>query len=180
MTQADRVLSTPPTNTSNDKTRRRFLSQAAVAAAGGATLGMTLPLPISAEASDQARDPIFKAIQECTEKKKISDTRYAESKRAYLKGKEVLGAGCSFASLNTFMAAELGCDSDDYTDETASAWWESVEELFEIEPTTFAGVLALLRHADSLSAMDRELLEENAAPLISTLTAAIERIGVRA
>jgi hypothetical protein len=35
MTQADRVLSTPPTNTPVDTTRRRFLSQAAGVAVGG-------------------------------------------------------------------------------------------------------------------------------------------------
>ena len=126
-------------------------------------------------------DPIFKAIDECIEKKKISDARYAESKRAYLRGKEVLGAGCSFASLNAFMAAELGCNSDDYTDETASAWWNSMDELFEIEPTTLAGVLALLRHVESLAAANEEwIVEEHSMVLLSTLAAAIERIGVRA
>jgi hypothetical protein len=48
MTQADRVLSTPPTNTSAttpQSSRRGFLVQAAVAAAGGAAIGAGLPLP---------------------------------------------------------------------------------------------------------------------------------------
>jgi hypothetical protein len=88
MTRADRVPSTPPTNTSaltptsearafygaecrsypncsggcglgctqqhatTNTTRRGFLAQAAVAVAGGAALGMALPLPVSAEAPD--------------------------------------------------------------------------------------------------------------------------------
>jgi hypothetical protein len=48
MIQADRVLSTPPTNTSatNPKSSRRgFLVQAAGVAAGGAAIGAGLPLP---------------------------------------------------------------------------------------------------------------------------------------
>ena len=48
MTQADSVLSTPPTNTSAiqpQSSRRSFLVQAAGVAAGGAALGMALPLP---------------------------------------------------------------------------------------------------------------------------------------
>jgi hypothetical protein len=43
MTQADCVLSTPPLNVPTDTTRRRFLSQAAGVAAGGAILGASLP-----------------------------------------------------------------------------------------------------------------------------------------
>ena len=41
MTQADRVLSTPPTNTPTS--RRRFLSTAATLAAGSAALGLAIP-----------------------------------------------------------------------------------------------------------------------------------------
>jgi hypothetical protein len=67
MTQADRVHSTPPTNTSAlpvDPTRRGFLAQAAVAAAGGAALGMTLPLPGSAGAAERVPDPIHALIEQ--------------------------------------------------------------------------------------------------------------------
>ena len=67
MTQADRVLSTPPTNTSAlpvDPSRRGFLAQAAVVAAGGAALGVALPLPvIPSEASERFPDPILAAIE---------------------------------------------------------------------------------------------------------------------
>jgi hypothetical protein len=50
MTKADRVLSTPPTNTSatNPKSSRRgFLVHAAGVAAGGAAIGAGLPLPVA-------------------------------------------------------------------------------------------------------------------------------------
>ena len=184
MTQAKCVHSTPPTNASAlpvDPTRRRFLAQASVAAAGGAALGMTLPLPVSAGGPEQTSDPIFKAIEECAAKKKISDDRYAQVSRAYRKAKEAgLGDDSSLTSRNAFVEAELGCHPDDYTDETASDWWDSIDELFETEPTTLAGVLALLRHAADLCDTDRTLVEENAVSLIGTLTAAIEQIEVGA
>src|SRR5258707_15861802 len=66
MTQADRVLSTPPTNTSAlpvAPTRRGFLAQAAVVAAGGAALGVALPLPGSVGASERVPDPILDVIE---------------------------------------------------------------------------------------------------------------------
>src|SRR5258707_6060786 len=48
MTQADSVLSTPPTNTPVDPTRRRFLSTAASAATGGAVLALATVQPAPA------------------------------------------------------------------------------------------------------------------------------------
>jgi hypothetical protein len=46
MAQADRVLSTPPTNTPIDTTRRRFLAVAAGASVG--TLAVAAAMPIVA------------------------------------------------------------------------------------------------------------------------------------
>jgi hypothetical protein len=70
MAQADRVLSTPPTNTSAptpQSSRRGFLVQAAGVAAGGAGLGASMPLPASpaapAQNSDAEADPIIAAIE---------------------------------------------------------------------------------------------------------------------
>jgi hypothetical protein len=60
MLKADSVHSTPPTNTSS---RRNFFAQAAAAVAGGATIGMTLPLPGAADGSERVPDPIMAAIE---------------------------------------------------------------------------------------------------------------------
>jgi hypothetical protein len=46
-----------------DSSRRGFLAQAAVLAAGGAALGVALPLPLSAGASERVPDPIYAAIE---------------------------------------------------------------------------------------------------------------------
>src|SRR5471032_3525377 len=54
MTQADRVHSTPPTNTS--ATRRRFLSTTAALAAGSAALALAIPPALATD------DPIFARI----------------------------------------------------------------------------------------------------------------------
>jgi hypothetical protein len=59
MAKADRVLSTPPTNTSATSpqaSRRGFLVQAAGVAAGGAALGAGLPLPASPAVTAQSCD----------------------------------------------------------------------------------------------------------------------------
>jgi hypothetical protein len=59
MIQADRVHSTPPTNTSAptpQSSRRGFLVQAAGVAAGGAALGAGLPLPAPAASTAQILD----------------------------------------------------------------------------------------------------------------------------
>ena len=69
MTRADTRLSTPPLNTSSnnvavstadrvDSTRRAFLSQAAVVAAGGAALGVAFPMPGSTVGAGQAPEAV--------------------------------------------------------------------------------------------------------------------------
>jgi hypothetical protein len=63
MTQADSVLSTPPTNTPAVHSRRGFLAQAAGVAAGGAALGMAIPLPAPAATPQGVPDPILEAIE---------------------------------------------------------------------------------------------------------------------
>lgn len=60
MPKADCVHSTPPTNTSaHHSSRRKFLAQVAAVTAAGGAFGMTLPLPVSAEAPD----PVYALIE---------------------------------------------------------------------------------------------------------------------
>ncbi|WP_194393888.1 hypothetical protein [Bradyrhizobium sp. CCBAU 51765] len=75
MTEADRVRSTPPLNSSSNNvarattidpvetsSRRRFLAQAAAVTAGGVALGPALPLPGSAAAAGLTSNPILEAV----------------------------------------------------------------------------------------------------------------------
>ncbi|MDX6456303.1 MAG: hypothetical protein QOD48_2410, partial [Gaiellaceae bacterium] len=62
MTQADSVLSTPPTNTPIDTTRRRFLAVSAGASvASVGTLAMAA-MPAATLTAPPAADPIYAAI----------------------------------------------------------------------------------------------------------------------
>jgi hypothetical protein len=103
MIQADRVHSTPPTNTSAindppvDPSRRSFLSRAAGAAAGGAVLALATSQPIAAASAPAARlnearllkleEQIFEqyegAIAYDDEIVRLAEIWHAESRRLY-------------------------------------------------------------------------------------------------
>lgn len=146
MTQADRVLSTPPINTSAlpaDPTRRGFLAQAAVAAAGGAALGVTLPLPGSAQSPSQVRDPIYAAIERHRELSTRYDAAVAVSAKLF-DGPE-------------WEAAEK------ITDAACAELFDFADNLVCSQPTTLAGVIALLRYAAAMQEweMPREIPDED-------------------
>ena len=168
MTQADRVLSTPPTNTSAlpaDPSRRGFLAQAAVVAAGGAALGVALPLPGSAGATERIPDPIYAAIE-----------RY-----------KVLSAEYTAA---VDRSGPLEDDDSDHweaeneTSRTSTALFDQMAIIFTFQPSTVAGVAALLKYISTLE--DWQMapgLEDgdsmNAVKALCTsLAAAIEQSGV--
>jgi hypothetical protein len=158
MTQADRVLSTPPTNTPTSTTRRGFLSQGAGAAAGGAVLALATSSPAStAVASATAADPVFSVI--------AAHTKIAE---------RVLLAA---AELDRH-APSSEDDWDKFGDLT-SAEMNLLLEMPEVVPTTLAGVVALVVHLNQIYEKDPWKFEDNyATPLIGTLAKAFSRIGV--
>jgi hypothetical protein len=152
MAKAESVLSTPPTNTSAptpQSSRRGFLAQAAGVAAGGATLGASLPLPAppaAAQSSAAEADPIFAAIE--------------AHRRAIAAHGEAVGVE---------MALEVSLPddrrlTDAWEDEivetdhprwpaalravsaASSAMDDAAIDLVNIEPTTVAGVEGLLRY----------------------------------
>lgn len=126
----------------------------------------TPPLPSAARGAD----PIFAAIDDCILKQAQSDARYARVKAAYGKAaKHGLDDKSSLEDRNAFVQAEIGQDPDEYTDEAASAFWQAADDLFDIEPTTLAGVVALLRFADDLGDKNKDLVEGNAVKLVRTL-----------
>jgi hypothetical protein len=130
MTKADSVHSTPRLNTPADPARRRFLSTAASAAAGGAVLAMATNPPALAEAAqaiaaalpaaEATADPAFTLIAE----KRAADIAHCEA---------------------------IGDDADWEEEEAAclcafDAGWE----LATTPPTTLAGVAAVLRFANEI------------------------------
>ncbi|SDK14073.1 MULTISPECIES: hypothetical protein [Bradyrhizobium] len=144
-------------------------------------MNLLVSLPIvaavpTASPAMPTNDPIFAAIERARQAKAQSDARYARVSKLYKSAaKRGLGEESSLDERNAFVEAKFGCDPDIYTDETAQALWDAVDETFEVVPTTPAGMLALLRFADKLGERESDLVLENAFTLIATLTAAAER-----
>lgn len=127
------------------------------------------PLPSVARQSD----PVFAALEDCTAKQTESDARYARVRAAYRKAaKDGLGDESELTARNAFVEAEIGRDPDEYTDEAATVWWKAVDDLFDTNPTTLAGMAALLRYADNLADKNADLVESNAVKLVRTLLVA--------
>jgi hypothetical protein len=123
MTQADSVLSTPPTNTSADPARRRFITIAAAGAAAIATTDVAEP------------DPIFAAI-----------AGWQAAHAAHGRACDVLAEAetrFGFKSEEAAAAFEAGGPACD-------ASWEAAWSLASTPPTTLAGVVAVLRFANEI------------------------------
>jgi hypothetical protein len=159
MIQADSVLSTPPTNTSPptpQSSRRGFLVQATAVAAGGAAIGAGLPLPAPSTATVQSSgaeaDPIFALI--------------AAHRRAIAASNDAVATEIN---LDACLAAErrrsrITAQGETIVESDDPRWlaagrarmeaWNSVDDsaiaLLNIEPTTLAGIEALLRHFSGL------------------------------
>jgi hypothetical protein len=130
MTRADRVHSTPPTNTAIDPNRRRFLS----VAAGGA---VAAAVPVAALAEMPVIDPIYAAIdkhrQAVAAHDAVTDVR----------------AAFNDVNLNDEQNAQLAvleAAVDDAWDQLDDAGCDLVNS----KPTTLAGVAALCKYVEPL------------------------------
>ena len=141
MTQADSVLSTPPTNTPVDTTRRRFLAVAAfasVAGAGSLAFAAAAPNDIPQavtvpNGSGFQADLIYEVIE-----------RHRKAARAH---NEVVDTHCAFEEVG--MQGEkreqynrLRAVTDAAYDELESVGFDLINTL----PTTLAGILALCQY----------------------------------
>ena len=136
MAQADRMHSTPPTNTSKitpvDPTRRHLLT----VAAGGAVAALALPTAKASEA-----DPIFAVIERhgkaCREHNEAIDT--------HMDFEEVGMTGEKLEKYNSLVA------------DTAAAYDELEDaglDLINTRPTALAGIFALCQYIKPLFAED--------------------------
>jgi hypothetical protein len=146
MTQADSVLSTPPTNTSaidqpmmfppRDPTRRRFLAVAAVGSVVGAG---SLAAAAMAESVPQAvtvsKDPAFALIAE----KRAADIAHGEA----IDAQDEVSSRYGFHSDEESEADDLCCAACHVVH--AIDW-----KLATTPPTTLAGVAAVLRFANEI------------------------------
>jgi hypothetical protein len=162
MTQADRVLSMPPTNTS--KSRRAVLAGIASAAAGGA---VAAAIPIAAVAGIPA-DPAFTLIAE----KRAADVAHCKAIDVWSEFEE-RGDFSSAAHLEAEDNCEAACHFVNEID------WKLANTI----PTTLAGVAAVLRFANEIEDAGNEWPNTDTVgpegwhyQLRATMAAAIEAI----
>jgi hypothetical protein len=111
-----------------DPTRRRFLSQAAGVAAGGAALGAGLPLPAPAATPD----PVCAAIK-----------RHQGLAKAYDEAWKLRGRCEDFGALTEEEKARVS-ELNDLTDAAGLPLEAAAMDLFNTHPTTRAGIIDAL------------------------------------
>jgi hypothetical protein len=136
MDQADRVHSTPPTNTPIDTTRRRFLALSAGASVASVGALTAAAMPVTGPDSPAcAVDPAFALIAE----KLAADMAHCAAIDAQNEAEDGHGMGSDGAEV----AFQRCCDACGVVNE---ADWR----LATTPPTTFAGVAAVLRFANEI------------------------------
>jgi hypothetical protein len=153
MTQADRVHSTPPTNTPVDPTRRRFLSTAASVAAGGTALALAPPPALA------GHDPVFALIEVHRAADALLALACAEK--------------CRLEGLGNW-GADGGTEGAHDAEESA------LEDLIEAVPTTLAGVIASMTYIVGLTHGDYgRLADDEIVPLLANLAEALQGLAVQ-
>jgi hypothetical protein len=158
MPKADRVHSTSPTNTPISQnhpvdvpSRRRFLSHAAGVAAGGSALALaTIPPVSAASAPAGALDRVFILIE---------------------------------AHRTASAAHAVACDEqahleDADTEDACHAQVKAFDDLIQIAPTTFAGLVAWAAYLHQIRKVEEWMLEGEAPRLIDTLVEALGNLQV--
>jgi hypothetical protein len=156
MIQADRVHSTPPTNTSAinpsssvETSRRGFLVQAAGVAAGGAALGAGLPLPAPAGTSGEVPDAILAAI----ENHKAVSRSLTETVHNQSDLEEIFPLDKRRSHIDVWDENIVATDDPRWIESERAlraaydAEMDAAIELVTVLPTTAAGLLALLEYA---------------------------------
>jgi hypothetical protein len=133
MAKATRVLSTPPTNTPIDTSRRRFLAVAACASAASVGTLAGAAMPAAVAGGSAAVDPIYAAIE-----------RHKQTCTAWDAAVDVRS---NFEDLD--MTEEQREQRDELDDAVEDAWMPCRQaglDLINTEPTTFAGIVAAIQY----------------------------------
>jgi hypothetical protein len=128
MTQADCVLSTPPTNTPIDTTRRHLLT----VAAGGAVAALTTASPTIAA---RAPDPIYAAIE-----------RHRAAGIIWNAAVDIRADFPEFTAPRTEETDEERDRLDDAVDEARDPLEKAGVDLINTPPTTVAGIVTAIRY----------------------------------
>ncbi len=160
MTQADSVLSTPPTSTPIDSTRRHFLSVVAGASAAAiSTLAMAAAAPNGGACT---ADPAFALI----DAKRAADVLHVDACHVLADAESQYGVSSDEAE-TAFVNSGPACD----------AAYEAAWSLATTPPRTLVGIVAVLRFINAIDAegnwpLDAELDRQ----LRATMAAAVEAL----
>jgi hypothetical protein len=171
MTRADRVLSTPPTNTPIDTTRRRFLTVAvgaSVASVGTLAVAAMPAIGIPTTESACAVDPVFDLI--------------AEKLALEVKHNKVIDAQAE-TELRHGYHSKAGREANDRCADMCDVVNKLDWKLANTPPPTLAGIAAVLRFANQIEDEGNEWPETDTIgadgwhyQLRATMAAAIEAI----
>jgi hypothetical protein len=155
MAQADSKNST---TAPVDPTRRRFLSNTASIAAGGAVLAMaTIPPGPAVGAPASALDPVFGLIEAHRTATDLHGAALKEQAR--------------LEQIGDPRASEVG-------DAPCHADARTFRELVSTAPQTFAGLQAWAFYLDEVRRKEEWMLEEKAPAIVMTLARSLERLAV--
>jgi hypothetical protein len=165
MTQADRVLSTPRTNSSSLSRRQSIVAGVALLAA----------LPAGAVAATTAfaeLDPVFSSIQDCRSAKGDSDAAFARVDQLNKLAEKTVGS--SREARDAFIKQTIGEHPDDYIDRFMSVLSASYDAFARTVPTTSAGLSAMLAFADEVTDRTPEVFNDGV--IFSTLATAAKAL----
>jgi hypothetical protein len=154
MAQANSDNSTPMPAVS---TRRRFLSQAAGVAAGGAALALAIPPASAAAAPAGLADPVFSLIEAHRTAMAAYDVALAEHTRLDRLGDPT-----------AHLISEAPCD----------AQMDAFSELIETAPTTLAGLQAWASYLGEIMNVEDWMFNEAGSTLVATLVEALGNLAV--
>jgi hypothetical protein len=146
------VLSTPPTNTPVDPTRRCFLSQAAGVAAGGTVLALATIPPALAEHAPAglpaSPDPIFEAI----EAHRLTHLSLYDALRLHSQLEDEIPGDLRKSLISVWEPKIIETDDPRWianehdVHHAHSAEIDAAIELVNVKPATTAGIVALLEY----------------------------------
>jgi hypothetical protein len=119
-------------------------------------------LPALPAAVEAAVDPIYAAIAACREAREVADIAYSRTSALYREAKEKFGDDDTRKTRRMhrdYIEGVLGMDGDDYTDGPAFALYEAYDNFTLTEPTTLAGLFAMLIYCEELVERDPDALE---------------------
>jgi hypothetical protein len=144
---------------------------------GIAMLPAALPV-----AADAAADPIYAAIAACREARKVADIACSRTSALYREAKEKFGDDDTREIRlmhRDYIKGILGMDGDDYTDGPALALYEAYDDFTLTEPTTVAGLFAMLIYCGEIVEREPDVLEfVDWAPTLAAAAKSLSKGGV--